>query len=151
VQLKEIIENEMKTDQGTSEVQEHDDGEEVLVPDNTSSVLTTVLNTINNEFKHECPAGAVRLLNVHSICQSTDDLVPGHMYSIPSLPETEFLAHQVSAILFIVWRMVCNADMPVALAADEMGLGKTFTLVAVGMLCKLVTEKVVMGLPQSIL
>jgi hypothetical protein len=59
----------MKTDQGTREVQEHDDGEEVLVPDNTSSVLTTVLNTINNEFNHECPAGAVRLLNVHSICQ----------------------------------------------------------------------------------
>jgi SNF2 family DNA or RNA helicase len=34
--------------------------------------------------------------------------------------------------------------------ADEMGLGKTFTSVAVAMLCKLVTEKVVMGLPLSI-
>ena len=31
--------------------------------------------------------------------------------------------------------------------ADEMGLGKTFTSVAVAMLCKLVTEKVVMWLP----
>jgi len=31
-----------------------------------------------------------------------------------------------------------------------MGLGKTFTLVAAAMLCKLVTEKVVMGLPLSI-
>jgi hypothetical protein len=32
-----------------------------------------------------------------------------------------------------------------------MGLGKTFTSVAAAMLCKLVTEKVVMGLPLSIL
>jgi len=35
--------------------------------------------------------------------------------------------------------------------ADEMGLGKTFTSVAPAMLCKLVTETVVMGLPLSIL
>jgi len=35
--------------------------------------------------------------------------------------------------------------------ADDMGLGKTFTWVAVAMLCKLLTEKVVMGLPLSIL
>jgi SNF2 family DNA or RNA helicase len=38
-----------------------------------------------------------------------------------------------------------------ALVADEMGLGNTFTTVAVAILCKLVTEKVVMGLPLSIL
>jgi len=41
--------------------------------------------------------------------------------------------------------------MPGALVGDEMGLGKTSTSVAAGMLCKLVTEKVVMGLPLSIL
>jgi len=35
--------------------------------------------------------------------------------------------------------------------ADEMGLRKTFTSVAAAMLCKLVTEIVVMGLPLSIL
>jgi len=35
--------------------------------------------------------------------------------------------------------------------ADEMGLGKTFTLVAAAMICKLLTEKVVMGLPLLIL
>jgi len=35
--------------------------------------------------------------------------------------------------------------------ADEIGLQKTFTSVAAAMLCKLVTEKVVMGLPLSIL
>jgi len=35
--------------------------------------------------------------------------------------------------------------------AEEMGLGKTFTSVAAAMLCKLVTEKVLMGLPLSIL
>ena len=43
-----------------------------------------------------------------------------------------------------------HADMPGALVADEMGLEKTFTSVATAMLCKLVIEKVVMGLPLSI-
>jgi hypothetical protein len=41
--------------------------------------------------------------------------------------------------------------MPGALVADEMGLGKTFTPVAAAMLCNLVTEKVAMGLPLSML
>ena len=35
--------------------------------------------------------------------------------------------------------------------ADEMGLGKTFTSVAAAMICKLLPEDVVMGLPLSIL
>src|SRR5882757_6901773 len=139
-QLKEIIEDETKTDQGSSEVQEQvEDGEEVLDPDNTSSVLSTVLNTINNEFEHECLDEAVRLLNAHPIRQSTDDRVAGHKYSIPGLPGTKLLAHQVWAIWFIVRRWLCDADMPGALVADEMGLGKTVTSVAATMLCKLVT------------
>jgi len=151
-QLKEIIEDEKKTDQGSREVQEQvEDGEEVLDPDNTSSVLSTVLNTINNEFEHKCLDEAVRLLNAHPIRQSTNDRVPGQKYSIPGLPGTKFLAHQVWAIWLIVRRWVWDADMPGALVADEMGLGKTFTSVAEAMLCKLVTEKVVMGLPLSIL
>jgi hypothetical protein len=41
--------------------------------------------------------------------------------------------------------------MPVALVADDMGLQKTFTSVAAAMLCKMITENVVMGLPLSIL
>jgi len=140
-QLKEIIEDEKRTDQGAREVQEQvEDGEEVLNPDNASSVLSTVLNTINNEFEHQCFDAAVRLLNVHPIRQSTDDRVPGHKYSIPGLPGTKFLAHQVWAIWFIVRRWVWDADMPGALVADEMGLGKTFTSVAAAMICKLLTE-----------
>jgi len=151
-QLKEIIEDEMKTDQDSREVQEQvEDCEEVLDPDNTSSVLRTVLNAINNQFEYQCLDEAVRLLNAHPIRQSTDDRVPGHKYSIPDLQESKFLAHQVWAIWFIVRRWVWDADMPGALVADEMGLGKTFTSVAAAMLCKLVTEKVVMGLPLSIL
>jgi len=63
------------------------------------------------------------LLNAHPILQSTDDRVPGHKYSIPGLPGTKFLAHQVWAIWFIVRRWVWDADMPGALVADEMGLG----------------------------
>jgi len=150
-QLKEIIEDEKKTDQGLREVQEQVDGKEVLDPENTSSVLSTVLNTIDNEFEHEGPDEAVRLLNAHTIHQSTDDYVPGHKYSIPHLLGTKFLAHLVWAIWLIVRRWVWDADMPGALVADEMGLGKTFTSVAAAMLCKLLTEIVVMGLPLSIL
>jgi hypothetical protein len=91
------------------------------------------------------------LLNHNSIRESTHDRVPGHKYSIPGRPVTQFLAHQVWAIWFIVRRWVWDADMPEALVADEMGLGKNFTVVAVAMLCRLLTEKVVMGLPRSIL
>jgi hypothetical protein len=40
--------------------------------------------------------------------------------------------------------------MPGALVVDEMSLGKTFTSVAAAMICKLLTEKVVMSLPLSI-
>jgi hypothetical protein len=152
VQLKEIIEDRKKTDQGAREVQEQvEDGKEVLDPDNTLSVLSTVLNTINNAYEHECLDEVVTLLNVHPICQSTDDHVPSPKYSLPGLPGTKFLAHQVGAIWFIVRRWVCDTDMPGALVADEMGLGMTFTSVAAAMLYKLVTEKIVMGLPLSIL
>jgi len=53
-QLNEIIEDEKNTDKGAREVQEQvEDGEEVLDPTNTSSVLQTVLSTINNEFEHQ--------------------------------------------------------------------------------------------------
>jgi len=110
-----------------------------------------VLSTINNEFEHECLDEAVRLLNAYPIRQSIDNRVPGHKYSIPGLPGTKLLAHQVWTIWFIGRRRVWDADMPGALVADEMGLAKTFTSVAVAILCKLVTEKVVIGLPLSIL
>jgi hypothetical protein len=127
------------------------DGEEVLDPANPWSVLNTVLSAINNKFEHKCVDEAIRQLNAHPIRQSPDDRVPGHKYSIPGLPRTIFLAHQVWATWFIVRRWVGDADMPGALVADEMGLGKTFTSVAAAMLCKLLTEKVVKGLPLTIL
>jgi len=150
-QLKDIIEDELKTDQGAGEVQDQvEDGEEDLDQEHTSCVLNTVLNTINKKFEHECLVEAVRLLNAHPIRQSIDDRVPGHKYSIPGLPGTKVLVHQVWAIWFIVRRWVWDADMPGALVADEMGLGKTFTSVAAAMICKLLTENSVMGLPLSI-
>jgi hypothetical protein len=52
------------------------------------------------------------------------------MYSIPGLPDTNFLAPQVWAIRFFVRRWIWDADMSGGLVADKMGLGKTFTLVA---------------------
>jgi len=151
-QLKEIIEDEKNMDKSAREVQEQvEDGEEILDPENTSLVPNTVLNTINNEFEHKCLDEAVRLLNACLICQLPDGCVPGCKYSIPGLPGTKFLAQQVWAIWFIMRRWGWDADMPGVLVADEMDLGKTFTSVAVAMLCKLVTEKIIMGLPLSIL
>jgi hypothetical protein len=97
-QLIEIIEDEKKTDQSAGEVEAQVDGEEDLDPENTSSVLNTVLNTINNEFEHEYLKEAVRLLNAHRIRQSIDDRVPGNKYSIPAVPGTKFLPHQVWAL-----------------------------------------------------
>jgi hypothetical protein len=139
-------------DKRAREVQEQvEDGEEVLDPGNTSSVLNSVLNTINNKFVHKCFDEAVRHLNPRPIRQSPDACVPGHQYSVPGLPGTRFLVHQVWDMWFIVRRWVCDAVMPGALVADGMGLGKTFTIVAAAMLCKFLTEKVVMGLPLSML
>jgi hypothetical protein len=91
------------------------------------------------------------LLISHPIPQSTDHRIPGHKYSMPGPPGTKFLAHQVLAIWFIVRRLVWDAVMPGALVVDKMGDGKTFTSVAVAMLCILLTEKDLMGLPLSIL
>jgi len=144
-QLKEMIEDEKKTDQSSKEVQEEVDGEEDLDPVNSSSVLDTVVNTITNKFEHEWLEEAVRLLNAHPIRQSIDNRGPCHKDSIPGLPGMNFLAHQVSAIRFIGTRCVWDADMPGALVADEMELGKTFTSVAAAMICQLLTDKVVMG------
>jgi len=89
-QVKEIVEDEKNTDKSESEVQEQlEDGEEVLNPENTSSVQNTVLNTINNECEHKCLGEAVRLLNACPIQQSTDGRVPGRKNSIPGLPGTD--------------------------------------------------------------
>jgi hypothetical protein len=77
-QLKEIIEHEKKTEQGTREAQEQVDGEEDLDPQNNSSVLDNIVNSINNEFVRKWLEEAVRLLNAHPICRSIDDRVPGH-------------------------------------------------------------------------
>jgi hypothetical protein len=40
--------------------------------------------------------------------------------------------------------------MPGALVVDEIGLGKTFTSQAASIICQVTSEKVVMGLPLSI-
>jgi hypothetical protein len=53
---------------GSREVEEHVEGEEVLDSDNSISTLSTLLNTINNEFEYECLDNADRQPNVHLIC-----------------------------------------------------------------------------------
>jgi len=144
-QLKEIIEDEKNTDKSTRDIPEQvEDGVDVPHPENTCSVLNTVLNTINKQFEHKCLDKAVRLLTTHPIRELPDDCVPG-------LPRTKHLVHQVWAIWLIVRRSAWDADMPGVLVGDEIDLGQTFTSVAVAMGCKLVTEKVVMGWPLSVL
>jgi len=109
-QLNEIIEDEKNTDKGAREVQEQvEDGVEVLHRTNTISVLTMVISTINNEFEYKCLDEAVRVLNAYPIHQSTDDWVPGHKYSIPGLPGTKFLVHQVWANEEFHLGCSCNA------------------------------------------
>jgi len=106
-QLNEMIEDEKKTDKGAREIQNQvEDGEEVLVPCISSSVLDTVLNTINKEFEQECLDEAVRLLNAHPIHQSTADRVLLNKYSIAGLPVMQWLVHQIWAIRFILRRWV---------------------------------------------
>jgi hypothetical protein len=118
-QLKEIIEDNRTTGKGAREVEEQvEDGEEVLDPANTGSVLNTVCSTINHQFGHKCLDEAVRLQNCHPICQSTDDWVPGPKYTIPGVHRTKFLAHQVWAIWLLVRRWVWDANMQEALVAD---------------------------------
>jgi len=113
------------------------------------SILFSKQSTTN--FPHLYLDGAVRQQNDLSIRQSTDDGIPGSKSSHPGLPGTNFLAHQVRSIWFNVRRWLWYTDNPEALVVDKMGLGKTFTWVAAVMFCKLVTGKVVMGLPLCIL
>jgi len=58
---------------------------------------------------------------------------------------------QVSVLWYVVQRCVWHSDIAEALVVDEMGLGTTFTCMAAAMICILLTEKVVVGLPLSIL
>jgi len=94
-QLKEIIMDEKKTNHVSRETEEQMDGEEVFDPDNSSSVLSTVLNPINNAFEHECHDEAVRMLIAHPRHTSSDDCVLVHKHSIPGLPGTQFQPHKV--------------------------------------------------------
>jgi hypothetical protein len=73
---------------------------------NTSSVLTTVLNTFNDNFEHEYADEAVRRLNAHPIPQSTDNNIPRPKYFIPHMSVINFLAHQDWVIRFIMKKSV---------------------------------------------
>jgi hypothetical protein len=121
-QLKEIGNDRIETYYGAREVHEQVDGKKALHADNKVSVLSKVLKTTNNKHEHEWLNGLIRLLNAHRTRQSTDDIVPSYMYSIPSWPRREFLVHQVWAIWFIMRWWVWDTDMLAALVVDNMGL-----------------------------
>jgi hypothetical protein len=102
--LKQTIGVTNLIDQDATGVQEPVDGKEILDPNHTSSVLTTILNTINKESQFKCQNVAVRLLNAHLIYQSTYECVLGVKDSIAGLPRTTHLAHQIWAACFILRR-----------------------------------------------
>jgi hypothetical protein len=151
-QLKEDIDDENNTGIGAREVLEEveDDGKDCN-PAYTNSKLNTVISKINNEFEHMSVDKIISLLNLNRICHLPDDQVQGHKNSIPGRPGTMILAHQVPTIWSIVRRCVWDADMPEVLVEEEMGLRKTFASVALEMMCKLLSERSVMGLPITIL
>jgi hypothetical protein len=79
--LKVIIEDKKNTDQAAREVYEQvEDGEKILDAANTSSVLNTVLSTINNIIEHKCLNEQVRLLKAHPLGQLTDGHVASYNY-----------------------------------------------------------------------
>jgi len=79
-QLKEIIKNEMKRGKGAREDQEQvEDGEEVLNPDNSSTVMKTIRNISNNKHEHQCLDEAVNVLNARQSHQLQADKVPVNM------------------------------------------------------------------------
>jgi hypothetical protein len=79
--LKVIIEDKKNTDQAAREVSEQvEDGEKILDAANTSSVLNTVLSTINNIIEHKCLNEQVRLLKAHPLGQLTDGHVASYNY-----------------------------------------------------------------------
>jgi hypothetical protein len=81
----------MQTDQGARDGKEQvEDGEVVLDPENTSSVLGTIFITVNNEFQQDRRDVAVRLLNVHPIRQSPDGRVSGPSIQFQAYLELRF-------------------------------------------------------------
>ena len=152
VQLNEIIEEEKNTEKSVKVVQKNvEDGKDVFDPDDSCSVLNTVLNIINDKFEQEHLDKAARLHNDGPISQSIVDWVPGNMYPITGVPTTTNLAHQLWAIWFSMRRWVWDSDMPGVLVANEMGNGEIFTLLAAPIIWNLPTEKVVMRWWLSVL
>jgi hypothetical protein len=64
---------------------------------------------------------------------------------------TKIQVNQVWATWSIVWRGVWDSDMAGVLVADEMGIGKMITVVALAIICQLLTEEGVVQVRLSIL
>jgi len=89
-QLKEMIQDKKNTNECTTEAEEQLEGRvAVLNWENPCTVLNMVLNTINDDFAHQCLDQPVLLLNSHRTWQSPDDHVPDCKYCIPRLPGTK--------------------------------------------------------------
>jgi len=91
----------------------------------------------------EIPVTPVLLIRDPSYSQGLPEYPPRIWYS-PEIDASKFTLHILSDTPGVFQRLQYILLM-------KMGLGKTFTSVAAAMICKLLTEKVVMGLPLSIL
>jgi hypothetical protein len=100
------------------------------------------MSTINITFEHKCLEEAVMLLGAVPRGDSYAETIQGPKHTWKPFPEERFLAHQIWAIWFIVWRWIFDMDLPGVLLAYEMGLGKTFTVLAGDLYVKSITEDV---------
>jgi len=90
-QLKEIIEDEKKTDKGAQDVQEQlEKGEVVFNLDNSSLVVNCALDPMNKEFEQHSLDESVRLRNTHPIRQSKADRLCGEKCQFQASPESSF-------------------------------------------------------------
>jgi len=90
----------------------------------------------------------IQVLNPNLISQLQKDCVHGKKLAIPGQHESMFVVNKVWAMWLNVWEWIVNADNPGVLAADDLGFGKRFPSVSVTIICKLMSELVVLRLPQ---
>jgi len=127
------------------------DGEQILDPDNSSSVLCTALSSYNNEFEYEYLDEIVRLLNTNPMHKLKVDHIPVNSYSIPGPLGIKLLVPQDWAILFFSRRWGWDLDLPGVLVDSEMCLGKRLTSVAGVIICSVLNPKVVLRFQFAIL
>lgn len=80
------------------------DGDEILTIDDSSSVMCTVLNKVNNKFTQEYQNKIVRVQNPLANCYLKDDRVLANEYAILGLSRVYIWVQQLQVTGFIMRR-----------------------------------------------